>query len=199
MRRAQFRAFLSLGLLLAVAVSAQAQTNSSGVTLYAGDPPYVVNSGWASFTTDATQAGPFGGLGGTVDPPNNEPFTFTLTENALLKVTDLYLAGDYLQVWDNGVSLGTTPRVVVDATKTTGDPNVAYGDTYWSWGAFVLSPGAHSLQFQNLYLNDPAHDPTYSPAGHVFRVDTCPCPEPASLALFLPALGLVLLPLRRRA
>jgi hypothetical protein len=184
--------------LLVAAATAQAQTNSDGVVRYAGDPPYVVDSGWALFTTSASQAGPAGGLGGTIDPPNNEPFTFTLTGNGVLKVTDYFLAGDYLRVWDNGVVLGTTPRVIVDPAQTTTSPDVAYGDTYWSYGTWVLGSGSHSLQFQNLLLNDPSHPPSYDPAGHAFRVDSLPCPEPGTLAMFLPALGLALLPLRRR-
>ncbi|HEY3284616.1 MAG TPA: hypothetical protein VGN26_20280 [Armatimonadota bacterium] len=198
MRPAHCKALLSLAMLLLLAVTAQAQTNSSGTVCFNADPPYTVGSGWMTFTTSDTQAGPFGGLGGTTAPINNEAFTFTLTENGQLKVTDIFLAGDYLRVWDNGVLLGTTPRVVVDPTQTTVSPDVAYGDTFWSWGSWVLKPGAHSLQFQNLYLNDPAHLASYSPADHAFRVDTIPCPEPGSVAFFLPALGLALATLRRR-
>lgn len=88
------------------------------------DVPYVVGSGWTYFGTADYQPGPYGGIGGTFDPPNNEPFTFTLLVPGFLKVTDAFLAGDYIRVYDNGMDISSTPVVPVDPSIWESDPDV---------------------------------------------------------------------------
>jgi hypothetical protein len=181
MSRAPTIVLICLVLVAALASQATAQT------------PYVVNSGWQPFVTDANQAFAYGGTGGVVDLSNMspsipaDPFTFTLPEPGVLKVTDVFKKGDYFGVWDNGSFVGQTPAVPL-AGGGTADPNTAYGMAGVSYGAFNLAPGSHSLQFQNLLLASGTAPSNYSPAGAYFRVDAS-APEPGTMALA--AIGLV--------
>ncbi|MGQ9696895.1 MAG: PEP-CTERM sorting domain-containing protein [Armatimonadota bacterium] len=160
------------------------------------DVPYVVGSGWTYFGTADYQPGPYGGIGGTFDPPNNEPFTFTLLVPGFLKVTDAFLAGDYIRVYDNGMDISSTPVVPVDPSIWESDPDVVWPDPRWSHKKYDLAPGSHSLQFQNLLFEIGPYPPYYSPAGHFFRVD--PVPEAGTLALLLGGCVPALAVLRRR-
>jgi hypothetical protein len=98
--------------------------------------PYTVGSGWSVFA--------HGAVGSSWD----RTFDFTLTAPAILRVTDVLCLGDQYNVTDNGASLGNTS--VPDneyplCDISTGDPDVAFADSRWTSGWWVLSPGSHSI------------------------------------------------------
>jgi hypothetical protein len=80
--------------------------------------------------------------------PIEEPFTFSSSAPVVVKVTDVLCRGDQFEVFDFGVSIGTTPAVPVQECDTepfVGDPDVAFEDPSFSHGSFVLGPGSHSI------------------------------------------------------
>ena len=80
--------------------------------------------------------------------PIEEPFSFSSSTPVVVKVTDVLCRGDQYEVFEFGVSIGTTAAVPVQECGTepfVGDPAVAFEDPSFSHGSFVLSPGSHSI------------------------------------------------------
>jgi hypothetical protein len=61
-----------------------------------------------------------------------------------LTVTDAFLKGDAFEVFDSGVSIGTTPAVPT-GSDCGSDPAVCVNDPAVSHRAFNLGPGPHSI------------------------------------------------------
>lgn len=149
--------------------------------------PYTVNSGWQDFFMTMDEPAHGGGWGGSWD----DPYTFTLAADGILKVTDAFLAGDSIRVWNGDTWLFDTPAVPIRPDLWTDSPDFAFGDAAWSSTSFALAAGSYSLYFQDLLMADGDPPTDYEVASAYFRVDTevPPIPEPGTVALL--GLGLV--------
>jgi hypothetical protein len=152
-----------VGMLVASTASAAPNGGPAGVAAsVAGDPPIPVDApGWTFFNW-----GP--------DGLNIEgPFTFSSTRSVVVKVTDGFCRGDQFEVFDSGASVGTTSAVAVDAqcddVPEIVDPDVAFADSTYSHGAFVLAPGSHAITIRAI-VNP------FAGGGAWLRVDTLPLP-----------------------
>jgi hypothetical protein len=74
------------------------------------------------------------------------PWTFTLSGAGTLTVTDAFTAGDVFEVFDFGVSLGTTSTVPTDFGCASDDPVQCVGVN--SSGTWTLTPGPHSITIE---------------------------------------------------
>ena len=98
-----------------------------------------------------------------------------------LTVTDGFQQGDQFQLFDFGVSIGSTSAVATDATHScSNDEAACLADPLMSHGAFLLAAGMHSLT--GIVSNSP-----YGAGAAFFRIGAVP--EPGSLALFALALA----------
>lgn len=115
-------------------------------------------------------------------------FSFNISQNAVLQVVDLGLAGDRFEVFANGASLGQTSAVPVSSAETF-DPASALADPSFSRGSWTLSAGNYTI----------TGTATASPYdGGYAALSVTPVPEPESYALILAGLGLVGFAARRR-
>jgi hypothetical protein len=135
----------------------------------------------------------------TVNPVANTvaspPWTFSGAANIL--VLDLFAAGDLFQVFDNGLSLGSTSDVANTGTDScVNDITCALSNSAYSRGTFGVGVGSHSLT-----INHVRNVPNAAGGAAVFSVTAimASTPEPATSALFGASLaGLALLRRRRR-
>jgi hypothetical protein len=158
----------ALGVTLALPGSVSADAGASNgtapsATLAAStDPPIPV---------DATSWTPFNW---SFDGHNIEgPFTFSISQPGVVKVTDVACRGDQFEIFDFGVSIGTTPAVPVDEVGECDpyitDPDVAFEDPSYTHGSFVLPPGSHSITI--VAITNP-----FSAGTGFIRVDSSPLP-----------------------
>ena len=139
--------------------------------------------------------------------PINPPSDVTWTDDppwvynagpkgAELYVTDVALAGDNFQVYDNGNLILVTPVVSAANDYICGstnydyvDPSVCYGDPNMSWGKTGLTPGTNSLVIiaQNAPFGDGVGD---------FLITTLPEP-PLGLLSGAILMGIACVSLRR--
>ena len=125
---------------------------------------------------DATGGGAF-----PPGPPNTKgspPAPWTFSGAGSLLVTDAFAVGDIFEVFDFGVSVGTTS--VPDGSVfggATDNPLDTFASGAYSSGTFAFGPGAHSITIR----------PTASPFGSgaaMFQLQAPPpIPEPSSFAL----------------
>lgn len=136
-----------------------------------------VDGGWQYFS--------FGNVGSSF---SNQPFTFTLTESAVLRVTDAYLSGDQFEVFGNGTSLGltSTPTLGFDLG---GDYDAAFASDNFSHGQWTLAAGTYSIT--GLTVLSP-----YSSGGAAISLSAVP--EPGSIALMLAGVAVLGARLKRR-
>jgi hypothetical protein len=138
--------------------------------------------GWSSGVgSNVTGSGGYTGSAGTVLlNPGTSPFTFTGA--ATLIVADLFIDGDQFQVFDNVVSIGTTPVPANDGATCGNDPLLCTSAS-WSRGVFALGPGSHSIT-----MTLTAAATGFTIGGGAFEI----IPEPATFALMgLGILGII--------
>ncbi len=74
------------------------------------------------------------------------PWTFTAPpQGATLTVTDAFMYGGTFEVFDFGVSIGTTPSVPVGGGTCGDNPDVCLTDPLSSHGVFTLKGGPHQI------------------------------------------------------
>ncbi len=73
------------------------------------------------------------------------PFVFNSTNGGKLYITDAFLSGDQLEVFDNGISIGKTSVPGTTGDQIGVDYATASVDPRWSSGVMSLSAGAHSI------------------------------------------------------
>ncbi|MBV9387019.1 MAG: PEP-CTERM sorting domain-containing protein [Chroococcidiopsidaceae cyanobacterium CP_BM_ER_R8_30] len=105
------------------------------------------------------------------------PWVYTSQSDTVLTVTDVSLRGDAFEVFDNGVSIGTTPTVATGG-GCGDDPVPCLADPLVSHKSFLLAPGNSSIAIQPTAI--------LAPGSAYFQVETVP--EPSTI--FLNAIGL---------
>jgi hypothetical protein len=169
------KSVLALGTALVLAFAAPA----SAATL-------TVDGGWSLFG--------FGPTGSAIYDVATETSTynFTLTENALLNVTDAFDFGDTFSFFNNGVALASTGTF--DSINYTNNADVAFAGTSYAKFSVLLSAGSYSL----------TGIATASPQGQggafvqLASVPAAAVPEPATWGMMLVGFGVVGAGMRRR-
>jgi len=116
-------------------------------------------------------------------------WTFTLSQDANLVVTDAFLHGDSFDVFNNGSYLFSTPSVPTDGLGCGDNPEVCLGDPNASHGSFALGPGSYSISIVPNATAD---------AGAAY-FEVVPVPEPnlaPALFVVLAAFAVCVLPRR---
>jgi hypothetical protein len=128
---------MTLGVLPAVA---SGDNGSNGTQVFNKNPstPLTIDAYWSAFSWGPGQ--PVYSYDG--------PFTFNNVYNVRVVVTDAFWKGDRFRIYDNGIPLGETSSVPVDANGDVEDPDVALRDPTYSHGSDRLPPGSHSLSIE---------------------------------------------------
>lgn len=173
--------------------------------------PVTQDGSWNAFTVDALSTSAANALNwidvdyssaaGNADTLN---FTFTVTDKAILRVVDLYTAGDTFNVAITSTAgtqlLGTstvTARDLSDAVLPFASTAAeAWGNVDFSQLQVVLGAGTYTVTGSLLQSVTDGGSALNSTAG---GLSVTAVPEPTSLALVLAAIGVVGLVSRRRA
>lgn len=153
--------------------------------------PLSSDGSWTEFSVDAFATPDFGWVDAEGTPLTFE-FTIAAGQVGTLTVVDTGFSGDRFQVYNHGTLLGSTSVAAygdVDGAITfDADEALANG---FSRGTFTLGAGTHAIRG---LLFASATDTTI---GGI-KLTVSPVPEPASYALLMIGLGLLLRTLRRR-
>jgi len=106
------------------------------------------------------------------------PWTFSSPSAVVLTITDVFLAGDNFQVFDNGTLIGST-NVPLQFLSCGINPDVCLTNPNFAHGSFLMSSGAHSITIGVM--------PAQILGEGFFRVDAVP--EPSTLSLLALGLG----------
>lgn len=202
-----------LALLLVLALSGFAQAGLvTGVEQENGVRNYLEGGATVAADISAFIDGPwlvflFGGTGsmatacmggcvvgaGSVEAPAT-PWTFVSATPVRVRITDAFAIGDRFELFDGGMSVGTT-IVPPGGAGGISDPAPAFASGQYSTGEFILPAGAHSLTLTAIAS-------PFGAGAAYFRVDTAGpppgpgvIPEPGSCTLL--GAGLALLGLWR--
>lgn len=123
-----------------------------------------------------------------------QAISFTVTvpsgQSVYLKVTDIGVAGDVFQVFDNGTLLGTTSVPTGSDSDDIGlDYDAAFADAKWSHSGWTLSAGTHVI------TGAASASPFGAGAG---ALQVAAVPEPQTYALLISGLALTAWVARRR-
>ena len=127
------------------------------------------------------------GIGSTSLGSN--PWTISTESLVGMNVTDAFLAGDFFDVFDFGVLIGSTASVAANGANCGLDPSTCVEAPGLSHASFVLPAGAHSITIG-------VHEAQILGEGF-FRLDTVP--EPSTSGLMTLLLLAILLGRRRLA
>ncbi len=118
-------------------------------------------------------------------------FEFTLSMPAVLTIVDGGFGGGQFEVFDNLNLLGMTSPATATSPDSLGvDFDAALVDVRWSRGVYVLAAGPHSISgLLSRSAVDDSGDPLDATVGAI-RVS--PVPEPATWAMLVTGLGLLL-------
>ncbi len=186
-RRAQFT--FTLGLLTLWANTAVASPITSGTWYEFGfDPNHSTTTVPGCFPADPSGVPcrlPDPGVVSTfLGAP---PWTFASPSAVVLTITDVFLAGDAFQVFDNALSVGSTNVVPLGGSCGV-NPDACLANPNFSHSMFLLPAGSHSVTV--------GVTPAQILGEGFLRVDAVPVPEPSTLSLL--ALGFSCFVARRR-
>ena len=177
--------------LIATALALAALSSAHAVTL-PGD------GNWAGFTVDANLA-PYGfGWQDDFGAPLSFEVTIAAGQVGTLTVVDTGFSGDRFHIYDGATQLGSTGAAVNgdSAGNITFDPDVALANSDFSRGSFTLGAGTHVISGLLFQSTTDAFGPLNATIGGV-KLTVSAVPEPATYAMLLIGLGL-LLGMRRR-
>jgi hypothetical protein len=122
-----------------------------------------------------------------IDPPfdvvwaDDPPWLYIASQESILRVTDVAVAGDSYNVFDFGALILSTPSVDTSGTYVCGvsdtdyiDPAVCVKDPLMSHGQVVLGVGPHSITIE-------ARESPYG--GGIGDFIIVPIPEPSTMLL----------------
>lgn len=173
--------------------------------------PVTQDGSWNAFTVDALSTSAANALNwidvdysSAAGDADTLSFTFTVTDKAILRVVDLYSAGDTFNVAISSAAgtqlLSTsavTPRDLGDAVLPFANSAAeAWGNVDFSQLQIVLGAGTYTVTGSLLQSVTDGGFALNSTAG---SLSVTAVPEPTSLALVLAAAGVVGLVSRRRA
>lgn len=173
--------------------------------------PVTQDGSWNAFTVDALSTSAANALNwidvdysSAAGDADTLSFTFTVTDKAILRVVDLYTAGDTFSVAITSAAgtqlLGTsavTARDLGDAVLPFANTAAeAWGNLDFSQLQVVLGAGTYTVTGSLLQSVTDGSSALNSTAG---GLSVTAVPEPTSLALVLAAIGVVGLVSRRRA
>jgi PEP-CTERM motif-containing protein len=143
----------------------------------------IISNQWYTFGFGATGSALVNGTGFVIGVAGiaapDTPWTINLTGPLALIVTDGFQQGDEFQLFDFGVSIGSTSANANDpAHSCSNNEAVCLADPLMSHGIFFLAAGLHSLTGM-------VTDSPFGGGAGFFRL----VPEPGSLALFALALA----------
>ncbi|OYU42140.1 MAG: hypothetical protein CFE44_25695, partial [Burkholderiales bacterium PBB4] len=109
--------------------------------------PIVVDAGWYGFCFDAGAGMPAfaGGCKNSGVGEAGNPFTFSLSGNGVLKVTDAFQYGDIFDVFINGALVPTFTTSAPGNGFETPDPDAAFDGGLYSSGSLLLGAGNYSV------------------------------------------------------
>lgn len=118
-------------------------------------------------------------------------FSFTLTQNSLLRVIDAGFSGDRFEIRANGSLLGLTSTPVTQdfSEEPIFDINTLLSDSRFSKGSWNLAAGSYTITGLA----------THSMGSGLGYMSIAAVPEPESFAMLLAGLGLIGAIARRRS
>ena len=185
---------IALTLLVVIAWAAPAVAQNGVVSTAKPSPDSVgpqmrapvgltVNAGWSSTTTVPpaffwSGTPPVRASDGSSSSACGDAtcqFTFTLTTDGCVSLTDDFAPGDQFTVYDGTTVIGTTNLVPTGGPDVDNGPDVAYFDPAYSSGTFLVGPGSYSLEVEIIPPN------SLSGGRGYIRVDTAgsftPCDD----------------------
>ncbi len=111
-------------------------------------------------------------------------FTFTITQDSILTVTDGSLPSERYEVINCGTSLGLTDARIPSVFMTAPDFDTASSDPNWSTGTWLLTAGTYDISIAIVEMVDD----DFFAGIRLYSVDPSPVPLPAALSMFTPAL-----------
>jgi hypothetical protein len=145
-------------------------TNSNWVEFLFGG----VNS-FATVGTNSTQ---------TTNPVASQSIAppWTFSGPAVVKVLDLFISGDRFSVFDNNVLLGST-SAPTGGGACNNDIGCALADSHYSFGAFDVGAGSHSITIQVIA--------SVGVGAAVLNATATTVPEPGSVVMLFTIVGIL--------